>query len=256
MAKMNLGQTVFGIRHNDSSGIGFENFLSERASQLCRVFHSGAATRFFAGSASILIPACGRRRTTPDGSPRFKKPSSPLRSRRLGQPGRLFILFRKRKTSRTRDAKHPRMVTPRAGTGRQWRIMMAEGGAGGAVGGRNHFCCVQCVCGMESTLQIGESFQKDRRLLDAINQFISPEVARTRSITLGSRSFPPPGEAVERDGEYRASDMSRGGGRTKKSPTPNPSPPRAARVGGRGKRSRLACCTASREHSSAIALPP
>jgi hypothetical protein len=56
--------------------------------------------------------------------------------------------------------------------------------------------------------------------------------------------IPSPREAVGRVGEARSSAMSRGGGRlkissiksvTKSPPTPNPSPPRAARVGGRGK---------------------
>jgi len=49
----------------------------------------------------------------------------------------------------------------------------------------------------------------------------------------GAFHFPSPREAVGRDGEYRVSDMSQGGGilGSKESP---PTPPRALRAGGRG----------------------
>ena len=46
--------------------------------------------------------------------------------------------------------------------------------------------------------------------------------------------IPSPRAAVGRDGEFHVSEMSRGGGELTESPTPALSPPRSARVGGRG----------------------
>ena len=58
------------------------------------------------------------------------------------------------------------------------------------------------------------------------------------SVQLSRIIIPSPREAVGRVGEHRLSDVSRGGGLKESPPTPNPSPPRAARVGGRGIASR------------------
>src|SRR5215472_9425159 len=48
--------------------------------------------------------------------------------------------------------------------------------------------------------------------------------------------FPSPRVAGGRVGEFHVSEMSRGGGRTEVPPTPNPSPPRAARTWAGGEK--------------------